>query len=121
MKNIIILTAAASTFALTAAAQIQLGDESVMEPLVQGGLVDGGIVDGEENMEIDPDMMDRTPDFMPDTDILELEQEGPLTLSPDESEMSDIYDDEDNDETLGGMPQAFENEKDTAPKVMPKK
>ena len=35
--------------------------------------------------------------------------------------MSDIYDDEDNDETLGGMPQAFENEKDTAPKVMPKK
>jgi hypothetical protein len=123
MKNIVILAAAASTLALTATAQIQLGDESVMEPLVQGGLVDGGIVDGEENMEIDPDMMDRTPDYMPDTSALdipapEVEGEPATTLVPnDKMHMPYVKKSENGDP----LPKPMDKSKDADPKVMPEK
>ena len=120
MNKILILTAAASTLVLSAAAQMQNGDQNVMEPLVAGGLVDGGLVDGQEAMEIDPDMMDRTPDYMPDTQDLEVEGEGePATklVSDDKIHMHGV----ETSEEEGALPQPVDGKKDASPKIMPDK
>lgn len=136
MKIITILTAAASTMALCASAQVQMGDQNVMEPLVQGGLIDGGLINGEEKMAIDPDMMDRTPDYMPDTSARDaLDAEGIDTSAP-ETTVSETEGEPatrlvpegkihmpyvkkaENGEPL---PQPVDEDGDAEPQVMPKK
>lgn len=120
MKFSIMISAVVSVFALSAVAQVQDNTNDMMEPMVQGAIVDGGVVTGDEDMSIDPDIMDNSPDFVPSTELPKLEQETPMTFGEkktDEMIYGDADDNADIAEDVSTLP--MDDDVDTAPKVMP--